>query len=96
MPFDPARVTILPPSLREPVQPPVIPERGGDDPRRVHVEIVVHMPAAPKRRRGALWWWLLALMVLALAAHAQQPTGEWRTYPFGGGIMHRIDIENAQ
>jgi hypothetical protein len=85
MPFDPARVTVLPPSLREPQQPPVVPERGdGGGPRRVHIEIIVHLPAPPRRRRPALWWWLVALLLIALAAHAR-PVQEWPCYPFGNG-----------
>jgi hypothetical protein len=71
------KVTVQPPSL-------VRTERGsGGDPRRVHIEIVVHLPAPPQRRRGGILWWLLAFLLIALAAHAQPH--EWRAYPFGSG-----------
>jgi hypothetical protein len=76
MPFDPANVRILPPTLREPGHgasvPPVLPqERGGGDPRRqVRITIEVHMPAPPRHRpRSTLWWWVVALMGLALLVH---------------------------
>jgi hypothetical protein len=51
----------------------------------VHVVIEVRLPAPPRHRaRTALWWWFVALIVVALAAHAQ-PT-EWRSHPFGSGV----------
>jgi hypothetical protein len=95
MPFDPANVRILPPALREPVQPPAVPERGGGDPRRpVHIKIVVHLSPPPRRRRSSLWWWLAALMVLALAAHSH-PT-EWHSYPFGNGTNYSGTDQQGQ
>jgi hypothetical protein len=96
MPFDATgfrkpTVTVLPPSLRESGfdarLPPVVPERGGEPPRRVHIVIEIEdRRRPPVRRRGGILWWLLALMVLALAAHAQ-PT-MWRSYPFGSGTNY--------
>jgi hypothetical protein len=68
MPFNPTNVVHVLPSLREPVRSPVIPERGGGGPRRVHVEITVHPPSPPRRRSSVLWW-LVALLAVALAVH---------------------------
>jgi hypothetical protein len=95
MPFDStnfrsANIRLAPAMLRESGHdvrlPPAAPNRrGGGGPRRVHIVIEVRLPAPPRHRsRIALWWWFVALMVVALAAHAQ-PT-EWRSYPFGSGV----------
>jgi hypothetical protein len=59
MPFDPANVRMLPPTLREPEHPQVVPERGDGGPRRVHIEIIVQGPPPSSRRSFALWWWLI-------------------------------------
>jgi hypothetical protein len=68
MPFDPANVRTLPPSLRDPVEPPAIPpveRNGGGGPRRTHIEITVHVPAPPKRDRRVLKL-IVVLLLLAL------------------------------
>jgi hypothetical protein len=95
MPFDATgfrkpTVTVLPPSLREPAHDvrisPVVPERGGEPPRRIHIVIEIVDRHRPMRHpRSALWWWIVAFGLIALAAHAQEPPREWRSYPFGSG-----------
>jgi hypothetical protein len=78
MPFDPAgfrhvtgsngpKVTVLLPSL-VPTEP-----GGGGDPRRVHIEMVVHVPPPPRRWRSSLWWWLAALLVLRARLRHNHP-----------------------
>ena len=97
MPFDatgfrPPKVTVLPPTLREPSHdarlPPVVPERrGGEPPRRVHIIIEIEdRRRPPVRRRGGILWWIVAFGLIALAAHAQPV--EWHSYPFGSGTNY--------
>jgi hypothetical protein len=61
--------------------PPVPPERGGGDPRRLHIVVEVRLPPPRRRPTTALWWWAVALTMVALAAHAQPAT--WESYDLG-------------
>jgi hypothetical protein len=92
MPFDPANVRVLPPSLREPSHtvdlPPVPPERGGGGPRRVHIVIEIVDRRQPQRRRSSigtfavmLFALIVALALFGCAAHAQP--SQWESYRQG-------------
>jgi hypothetical protein len=81
MPFDPTnwrqpKVTVLPPTIIDTGKGssigPIAPERGGGGPQRIRVkiEIVDRRAPAPKRRTGSLLGWLIVLLLVALAAHA--------------------------
>jgi hypothetical protein len=69
------KVTVLPPTITDSGirLPPISPERGGGGgPQRIRVEIEIidRRAPAPKRRTGSLLGWLILLLLIALAAHA--------------------------